>query len=484
MLSNPSYYYGSLVRVLVNEKGEATHVLELGNPAQLAIGTNDNDVVHFYNENSRWADVADWTAETANGRNVTNIDGDIVGISAVMAKINYNASGDAKELTFQSGSFTPGVVNQHGQLGQSVQNWKLQNAGAKVDLKLTAKTKYFVADVNTNQLTQVKDVDEALRILGNTAASNWFSDVYAGYNVVDGAEKHETAHPTAIQGYKEATVVVFNHVQKDNNNEMTLRVKNDSTGKYDITFEDVDGNEVMKNVIEYRGGFPHNYNADKLDVDKLTFNNARGIGIERLIDHSDVKAYPIVKVIRKDDEQLVVADKYGSTARLIVGSEADIFLNGQLKEGAFIQFRTETNNAAGNDATTSNTVEIVSVMPKGIEFDGVLQNSVLDNQDNVRFAKGIEVKDITRYLNKDVDKVMVRELRDFYNVDDGYRSTYVIVNQTESNKLKDWINANGPADIRYEVQKQYGDVVEVSNLHVYRTNADGTHEWVRLVDAI
>ena len=447
LLSNPSYYYGSLVRVLVNEKGEATHVLELGNPAQLAIGNCDN------NDNARWEGVADRTIETRDQVTV-----DRVTYPAIRAKVNYK-EGDAKSISFYE--------------GRSLNS---------TDLKLTAATKYFVADVAKNQLTQVKDVDEALRIVGNTMAAGFIEKVYAGYNVVDGVERHETSSPTAIQGYNEATVVVFNKVQKDNNGEVTLRVKNDVTSKYNITLEDVDGKEVIADVATYRGGFPNNFNADKLDVIKWTNNNAAGIGIEKVIDHSKTERYPIVKVIDKDGAKLVVEDKLGNTARLVVDSEADIFLNGQLKEGALIQFRTLAGNVPGSDATDANTVDIVSVMPNGVALAGVLQGVVLDNQGNQYYAKNVKAADIKEYNGTNNHyKVIVNQLNSFYNTDDGVKRDLVWMSKSEAEALKDWLTNNGDnANIRYKLKdKVQGNENEAYDLEVLYGD-----KWLPVADAV
>ena len=447
LLSNPSYYYGSLVRVLVNEKGEATHVLELGNPAQLAIGNCDN------NDNARWEGVADRTIETRDQVTV-----DRVTYPAIRAKVNYK-EGDAKSISFYE--------------GRSLNS---------TDLKLTAATKYFVADVAKNQLTEVKDVDEALRIVGNTMAAGFIEKVYAGYNVVDGVERHETSSPTAIQGYNEATVVVFNKVQKDNNGEVTLRVKNDVTSKYNITLEDVDGKEVIADVATYRGGFPNNFNADKLDVIKWTNNNAAGIGIEKMIDHSKTERYPIVKVIDKDGAKLVVEDKLGNTARLVVDSEADIFLNGQLKEGALIQFRTLAGNVPGSDATDANTVDIVSVMPKGVELAGVLQGVVLDNQGNQYYAKNVKAADVKEYNGTNNHyKVIVNQLNSFYNTDDGVKRDLVWMSKSETEDLQAWLKANDDnANIRYKLK----DNVQGNENEAYDLEVLYGDKWLPVADAV
>lgn len=438
-ISNAEYYYGSLVRVLVNEKGEATHVLELGNPDFLALGIGSR-----YGENNRWDGVADNTIETAY---------------RFLAKVNYK-DGDAKSILFRDPSATTGGV----------------------EVKLTKATKYFVADAKKNQLTEVKDADEALRIVGNPAATNWIDRVYVGYNDVESAKNHETSGPTAIKGYNEATVVVFNKVEKDNNGEVTLRVKNDVTSKYNITLEDVDGKEVIADVATYRGGFPNNFNADKLDVIKWTNNNAAGIGIEKVIDHSKTERYPIVKVIDKDGAKLVVEDKLGNTARLVVDSEADIFLNGQLKEGALIQFRTLAGNVPGSDATDANTVDIVSVMPKGVELAGVLQGVVLDNQGNQYYAKNVKAADIKEYNGTNNHyKVIVNQLNSFYNTDDGVKRDLVWMSKSETEDLQAWLKANDDnANIRYKLK----DNVQGNENEAYDLEVLYGDKWLPVADAV
>ena len=438
-ISNAEYYYGSLVRVLVNEKGEATHVLELGNPDFLALGIGSR-----YGENNRWDGVADNTIETAY---------------RFLAKVNYK-DGDAKSILFRDPSATTGGV----------------------EVKLTKATKYFVADAKKNQLTEVKDADEALRIVGNPAATNWIDRVYVGYNDVESAKDHETSSPTAIKGYNEATVVVFNKVQKDNNGEVTLRVKNDVTSKYNITLEDVDGKEVIADVATYRGGFPNNFNADKLDVIKWTNNNAAGIGIEKVIDHSKTERYPIVKVIDKDGARLVVEDKLGNTARLVVDSEADIFLNGQLKEGALIQFRTLAGNVPGSDATDANTVDIVSVMPKGVELAGVLQGVVLDNQGNQYYAKNVKAADVKEYNGTNNHyKVIVNQLNSFYNTDDGVKRDLVWMSKSETEDLQAWLKANDDnANIRYKLK----DNVQGNENEAYDLEVLYGSKWLPVANAV
>lgn len=494
-VSNPQYYYGSFVRVISNDKGEVTHVLELGNPADLAIGV---DAPAYFNDDAdRWANVADGVAETRG--NIFERDGkimyqdykdscnacptlgkDVKEVPVVLAKLNYNGNGDAKSLTFQKGKFSTPVINQYGQFDQSVINWKLDKAEENLELLLTKNTKYYVADAAKNQLTEVNSVDEAIRILGNTAASNWFDNVYAGYDKFGDIAKHETSSPTNIKGYREATVVVFNRVQKDNNNEMMLRVKNEATSLYDITFEDENGNVIMNNVQAYRAGFPYDFKDAKFNVVNYSFNNASGIKVEKVIEHSKTDKFPIVKVEKFDGRELIVKDVNNDTARLQLASEAKVFIKGQLRDGALIQFRTLAGNVAGADATLNNRVDVVSVLPSTLSLKGTLQGVVLSNQSNIGYAKNVKAADIKEYNGTNNHyKVIVNQLNSFYDTDNGVKRDLVWMSKSETEALQAWLAMNGDsANIRYLIK----DNVQGNENEVYDVEVLLGDKWVKVDD--
>ena len=470
VLSNPSYYYGSFVRVITNDKGEATHVLELGNPVHLAIGGNGWDA-----DNSRWADVADKTVSTKINLEVATAR------HGVLAKINYD-SGDAKSITFQEGVFSGSTKNATGSVVENNYDYHAERGDRQLNLKLTANTKYYIADAAKNQLTEVKDVDAAIRILGNVSASNWFDSVYAGYNVIDGADKHVTRAATHINGYNEATVVVFNRVQKDNNNAQLLRVKNEATTLYDVTFEDVKGAEIMGNLISYRGAFPFNFKDAKFNVVRITNNNATGTGIELVIKHSDTDKYPIVKVVDifNSGRSIVVEDKNKNTAILQLTSEADVFTRG-LKVGDVIQFHTLANNVKVNDADRNNVVDVVSILP-AMTLKGALQNVVEDNQNNQRYAEGVTAFDI-KAAQGDYRQVDVNEYMYLYNKKVGTDKTFAWLNKSDADQLEAYINAVGPTNISYKLRK----VDRLDKLVAYDVEVlvkkDGKEVWVRLNDS-
>lgn len=429
-LSNPEYYYGSLVRVIVNEKGEATHVLELGNPEFLAL-------------EGRWEGVADKTYETSN---------------TVLAKVNYEA-GDAKSISFDKVRVTRSLVDPTARL---------------LTARLSGATRYFVADVKMNQLTEVKDVDEALRIVGNTMAAGYIDRVYVGYDEVGNANDSATHKATNIKGYNVAKVVVFNKVQKDNNGTKMLRVKMDANTNYNITFEDVDAKEVIENVASIRSNFPNNYKAKKLDVVNYSKNAANGIVIERVIEHADKKMFPIVKVTKVDDSYITVQDAYNRTARLKVDLEANVFTNGPVKVGDMIQFRTLTGNKiVGNDATPINTVDVISIMPAGVKAEGTLQTVVSDNQAEQRVGKVIKVEQVGDVFYATI----VKPEEGIYGDAIPTSKVVAVVSKEDKELLAEWINSG--MDVLFKVQP-YGQKEQRAFDFMGMFN----REWLNLSDAL
>lgn len=508
-INNPKYYYGSLVRVIADKDGNVTHILELGNPRFLAIGHKGTETWQHTNikdsiidPNQRWRDVADATVETSYTGYLNELfdrDRELTKSDCIAAKINYK-NGDAKSIDFQKGMFYRKPTNETGS-ERNKNNFEPTIRGGltdKFNVRLTSKTRYFVADVYQNQLTEVKDVDEAIRILGNTTASNWFFDVYAGYNTFSDREKHETAGNTNLKGYNEATVVVFNSVQKSNNAAQLLRVKNETNSKYGITFENTKGEVVDFNVETYRNYFPFNFNtrndSAKLDVVEYSVNNAYGIEAEMKIDHSKTSRYPIVKVVDIDGRWIQVEDANRSSASLYLDTDADIFLEGQLKVGKLIQFHTLTDNMLtykdkdnkvfNHKVNETNVVDIVSVMPDRYEggMKGTLDGVTESNLWNQVAGKVLHVNDVTEY-GAQYHKVIVNVDRSLYDGEAFYNRDFFKLNNTEALRLKKWL-AEGNTDkyFRFKIDLTgRHDRIEMYDIEVLVGN-DKTKEenWVKL----
>lgn len=298
-LKNLDLYKGSLVRVLINDKNEVTHIIELGNPDKLAI-----------NYGSTWEGVADKTIETYNYKNIQTLEG-----------VNESKIDKSYATVSLNGSKTKG------------ENIVFHNADKSViaDLKINDKTEVYVANPYNNIMRQVKDVNEALSLIGFHNYNGYkIPNVYAGYDTDD--------HTSAVKVYNSvkntAKVIVFNVVSKDNGGDL-YRVINSSSSKFSTTLEDTDGKLYDRDNVLNEVHFPLNY-GDLLDV-----IDVRGDVITTKLDHSKTKDYPVVKVERIfDNDEVQVVDRFGNETLLNFG-DADIFNAKQYKnlaKGDYLQF--------------------------------------------------------------------------------------------------------------------------------------------------
>ena len=325
-VDNLDLYKGSLVRILTNDKNEVTHILELGNPEVLA-RTDAKDQL-LDTDNHIWEGVADATAET------TNYDFDKASLKEIAQKDINKAYATVK---LNSSNTKADYIRFH-------------NADGKVfaNLKVNDKTEIYVANPYNNIMKEVKDINEALSLIGfhNYGKDYKIPNVYAGFDTDD--------HTSAVKEFDSerstAKVIVFNIVSKDNDGDR-YRVLNSSSSKFSTTLEDTDGKLYDRDNVLNKANFPLNY-GDLLDVIET-----RGDVIDRLLDHSDEKAFPVVKVAQIfDNDEIQVEDRFGNETLLYVG-DADIFNAKQYKDlakGDYLQFTA--NNKDARD------IEIVSIL--------------------------------------------------------------------------------------------------------------------------
>ncbi|MBS6720366.1 MAG: S-layer homology domain-containing protein [Peptoniphilus harei] len=326
-VDNLDLYKGSLVRILTNDKNEVTHILELGNPKDLAISSHDKEYnkVFVDYDNNVWEGIADSTIETAYYKDIVTMeDRDQKDIDKSYATIDLN------------GSQTKGKwIKFHGTDGKVVER-----------LKINDKTEVYVANPYNNIMKEVKDINEALSLIGfhNYKDGYKIPNVYAGFDNDD--------HKSAVKGFDSdrntARVIVFNVVSKDNDGDR-YRVINSSSSKYSTTLEDVDGKLYDRDNVLNKANFPLNY-GDKNDVIEV-----RGDVIEKVIDHSETKDYPVVRVEKiYDNDEIKVVDRFDNETLLYV-ADADIFNAKQYKDlerGDYLQFAAKDHNARDIDAVS------------------------------------------------------------------------------------------------------------------------------------
>lgn len=313
-LKNLDLYKGSLVRVLINDKNEVTHIIELGNPKDLAI-----------EKGSTWEGVADEVIETAYYGDIQTLEGvkdsDIKGSYATVDLNSSKTKG--KNIVFHNANDTK-----------------------RTTLKINDKTEVYVANPYNNIMRQVKDVNEALSLIGFHNYDGYkIPNVYAGFDT----DSHTSAVKVYNSAKNTAKVIVFNVVSKDAGGDL-YRVINSSSSKFSTTLEDTDGKLYDRDNVLNEVHFPLNY-GDLLDV-----IDVRGDVITTKLDHSKTKDYPVVKVERIfDNDEVEVVDRFGNET-LLNFADADIFNAKQYKDlakGDYLQFATTEK---------SRIVDIVSIL--------------------------------------------------------------------------------------------------------------------------
>lgn len=401
-LNNLDLYKGSLVRILTNDKNEVTHIIELGNPEVLARTDKEGELLDT--DNHIWEGVADATVETNYYKNIESLkDLDQKKVDGAYATVTLNGSKTKADY-----------IKFHKANGNELAN-----------LKVNDKTEIYVANPYNNIMREVKDINEALSLIGfhNYGKDYKIPNVYAGFDTDD----HKSAVKSFDSERSTAKVIVFNVVSKDNDGDR-YRVINSSSSKFSSTLEDVDGKLYDRDNVLNKANFPLNY-GDLLDVIET-----RGDVIDRLLDHSDEKAFPVVKVAQIfDNDEIQVEDRFGNETLLYVG-DADIFNAKQYKDlakGDYLQFTA--NNKDARD------IEIVSILD-----DSKDTRDLFDKSGSVlNVVKGIEdhtVVGIIKWVGK--DQVEIKIESDNWDANLNHTTRTYKVDEKLAEALKAHVGAN------------------------------------------
>lgn len=219
---NNGLYVGSLVRVIADKDGNATHIVELGNPAVGAI-------------EGRWFGVADKTAQGyADFKDAF--------VKATKKLTVYDGTWMNSEKLAKFRALKPEM--------QANQAYAETHGKPAKTINLTSNTRYFVADAMNNYLTEV-DNATARNLVNKANYGNElgaFANVYVGY---DELAKGITGRETT-----EARVVVFNVVNKTFKDDVLVRVTNQSNGRYNFYAEDTMGKVTEYSLAKYAGAMP------------------------------------------------------------------------------------------------------------------------------------------------------------------------------------------------------------------------------------
>lgn len=419
------YYLGSLVRVLTNDKNEVTHIIELGNPAELAKGNPTGMAVG----NDIWRGVADNTVETINPVAKSAVEAQkAIKAGDSYATIEFNANNiDAKRIVFHN----------------------INKVDKNLTLKINDKTEFYVANPANNQMKKVANVNEALALIGfHNYNSYKIVGVYAGFDT-DGITRNYGAIQVDTADRHTAKVVVFNFVNKSASGEK-YRVIESSSSKFMTTLEKTDGTLVDRNNVYDTSRFPLEY-GDKLDVIELDTVRT-GSFYATLIDHSKTSVFPIVRItdVREDGKVIYIEDKNGERSMLDL-RDADIFSAkryGKVEVGNTLQFRVEDFGKSQVYAqAANNTAEIISLLGKDTKLEGSLVNVIPAADKNQEVGRIISIQGIDT-VNPTVT------VRVDYNIFDaadasGY-ATYSVANDV-AKALDAWFRAYPTRRVDFKV---------------------------------
>ena len=396
-MQNQNYYLGSLVRVLVNDKNEVTHILVLGDPEQLAVNSLEGTKA----PNDVWKGVAENTAET----------------------YNYKAIGTLKDKdTRDLKSYVTIAFNSDKTSAKTIKFHFSNNTG--IDLAIKDSTEVYVANPYNNIMKKVSGINEALSLIGFQNYNGYrIPNVYAGY---DNSSLNPTYGELRVGTEKHtAKVIVFNVVSKEQGGDL-YRVINTTRSNYITTVENTDGKRFERDNAMNTFGFPFNYDGDLYDViEVLGWRSNQEATIK--IDHSDVVKYPVVKVVYANDDELRIVDRYNDYTTLDI-RDADIFTKlNKLENGSVIQFRVENHKTD----KANNVAEIISILPKDTALEGSIKGVLPMVNAKQRVGKIIEVRPVDGLYSN----VVIDVERDLLDADAMSGPTLFRVNKAVAEKL-------------------------------------------------
>ena len=277
---NSKYYVGSLVRVLFDKDGVATHIIEMGNPDKLAV-----------NDPEAWVDLGKIQLKTANSTKATEV-----------VKLND------EDISFAT-------------------------QAKKFDV--TSKTVFYIADAKNGVLTQVKDYAAAKALVGNET-----KDVYVGYEYLNQSKTNEAKVVVFNHAKVDKSMRNVRVAQAPSNDSYKLFVQapgatatkledfsertNDKRWPYNYGYEADDvlgvaanGNLTMKIDAS---------NTDKYPVVK----------VNKLVKYENGKAKEVATLAEANAIELV--DKTGMAATYDLPTDFDAFFGNGIVKGAKVQF--------------------------------------------------------------------------------------------------------------------------------------------------
>ena len=275
---NSEYYVGSLVRVLFDKDGVATHIIEMGNPQDLAV-----------NEPEAWVDLGKIQLKTAESKDPATV------------KLAD------KEIEFVRGA----------------------------KFAVTSKTVFYIADAKNGVLTQVKDYAAAKDLVEEET-----KDVYVGYEYLNQSKTNEAKVVVFNHAKVDKSMRNVRVAQAPSNDMYKLFVQapgatatkledfsertNDKRWPYNYGYEADDVLGVAANgdlTMKIDAS-----NADKFPVVK----------VNKLVKYENGKAKEVATLAEANAIELV--DKTNMAATYDLPTDFDAFFGNGIVKGAKVQF--------------------------------------------------------------------------------------------------------------------------------------------------
>lgn len=411
-----NYYVGSLVRVLSDKDGNATHIIEMGNPEN---GINKT------NKPIAWVDLGNKTLKQTQSYFGSDADKDVtlkVGKADKLDKISFIPQGETKEVEFET----------------------------------TDNTVYYVADYDNGVLTQMKDKAATAKLLGDKTER-----VYLAYEVLPKSD------------VKEAKIVVFNSIKNQNDSDVVRVVKGVSNSDFMLSYQ-LPGNAPtdVKDVDlrKLDNVWPYNYGLTGYDVIDLSYRNGElKKDTAVIIDYEEDPIYEVKelqliengKVTKNVDlakaNTIVLKDKDGWENKFDLSANTKTFFRNQLTKGAKVQIVTDKSSKYFSESK----LNIISVVPKNDELRGDMID--INNAKPSMLVKGEFVKVIPA-VGSQLDTVMVKLIDDNGNVSKNETPFVTKLNDfdtiipgTKVEFLVDKVNNDNAVG---EIVKVYGDKFE------------------------